>query len=295
VSGQRARGAFAGWLASALLAMALLAPRPAAAADGDDACTYAITVLEVGLTQPGTYCMASDLATANPASSALYVQADNVTIDCNGHAIDGRGAGASTKSSGIYANAQRNLVVRHCRILGFYWGINVLGSAGGGHLVEDNRIEGTLYEGIRVVGDGSVVRRNRVYATGATTGNNTPYAITVQDSSDVIDNWIVGVSAPPGSGAGASGIYAYYGNTGSGVIAGNHIRGVVADGASTPNGIFVEGYASLAMRDNDIVGAGTGTGIVCQGGGARIRDNVLSGWATATQNCPSGGGNVVRP
>jgi hypothetical protein len=281
----------------ALGLLAVLAPRTAAAAKGVDACTSFIPSISQAIVSPGTYCLQLDLSTSNPSAVGILVNSDDVVIDCNGHSIDGRGAGADTQATGITATGRNNVVVRNCVLRGFFVGIDILdfSLATGGHLIEDNLVEDSTYVGIRVMGDQSLVRRNRVFDTGGSQSSGGAFGIETRLSTDLVDNTIVHVFSYPGSGSGSSGVYAYFDLIGSGSIVGNRVRDVVSDGAGESRGIETSGYVRLILRDNDIVGSGGGYGIDCGSAAARARDNVISGFATAIRTCASGGGNVVRP
>jgi parallel beta-helix repeat protein len=279
----------------ALLAVVMLsAPRQAAAAQGDDSCGHVIAALPADVFAAGTWCLDHDLS-SGAAGTLVNIIADNVVLDCNGHAITGT-AGAGGTTFGLAGSDRRNIVVRNCRISGFMYGIYLVGHAGGGHLVEDNLLSGNYYAGMYVVGDGSTVRRNRVFDSGGSTVSVSAFGIEVGDSVEVLDNTVVNVAASPGGGT-----YGINGSCGggSGNVSGNRVRGVDRDGANSGYGINVDSYASLVLRDNDlVVGANGGTGMACSsnaGNRARARDNVFSGWPTAMQSCANGNGNVVRP
>src|SRR5207342_2989370 len=130
-----------------------------------------------------------DLSTSISVGQAIQIQANNVTIDCNGYKIGGLAAGTSSLAEGIYADPSRlNITVRNCGIRGYQFGIDLQGS---GSLVEDNRLDGNLYVGIQVLGDNNRVQRNRVYDTGGVPGVNISKGISA--FGDVIDNTLVGV------------------------------------------------------------------------------------------------------
>src|SRR5207344_356177 len=121
--------------------------------------------------------------------------------------VDGSSAGLGTQTVGVYATGRSNLVVRHCRVRGFYRGLYFTGSAGGGHLIEDNSFEGSTLNGLTVQ-SGSVVRRNRVLDTGKSTISTLPVAIYASQSTDVLDNTVSGVTATAASNSDAIGIFA---------------------------------------------------------------------------------------
>src|SRR5207344_3123760 len=134
-----------------------------------------ITSVPAQISTPGTWCLKKDIATAMTSGSAILIMTNNVTIDCNDFKLGGLAAGPGTLALGISARNQHNIAVRHCNIRGFYVGLELdyiveLGATGGGgHIVEDNRFDYNTSTGLWVEGDGSVVRRNRVFETGGAT------------------------------------------------------------------------------------------------------------------------------
>jgi hypothetical protein len=72
------------------------------------------------ITRPGTYVLTSDLHAA-PAADCIRVLAPDVSIDLNGHDIEGAG---TPKGAGINANAVAadDVAIRNGRITGFWIG-----------------------------------------------------------------------------------------------------------------------------------------------------------------------------
>lgn len=273
------------------LALLALAFAPAARAGQDyDNCDNVVASLPATLNAPGTWCIQANLATAQASGNSIAVQVDNVTLDCNDFLLDGSGAGDASTNVAIYAQDRRNVTVRNCRFKGFYRGVLIQGAIGGGHLVENNRFDGSLYRGIDLEGDASIIRRNRVYNTG---GAVDPSGIAFASAVDVRDNVVDGVSAKTGGGGNAFGISGL--STASGSVSGNRIRGLDADGSGLPLGITNLGTTRMVMRRNDLVGDGTGVGLLCTSATTRVRDNTISAFATGIDTCASGAGNVVKP
>jgi len=274
-----------------LVALAFLGtvPAPARAAESYDSCTGFITSLPKTISQAGVWCMNADLATADPNARAITVTANNVVIDCNDHKLDGMGAGAATAALGINATNRANVTVRHCNVLGFQQGIRLAG-IGGGHVVENNRVDSSTYAGIVVHGDGSVARRNQVINIGGSTGMPTPFGVVAQGVVDLIDNSVTGVTAT-GASTSAYGIYATGGNGAS--ITGNRVRDVLPTGTKAAYGIFIDGAPRMVLRGNEVLGdQGAGSiGLRCGAIGDRARNNTVTGFATALQGCGDGGGN----
>jgi hypothetical protein len=277
------------WLLAALFALPLLLPTPARAAESYDACTGFITVLPATIASAGTWCFNAHLTTSAASGTAIKVNVDNVTIDCNGWRLDGIGAGAGTLSTGIGATSRLNVTVRNCDVRGFFYGLNF---TGGGHLVEDNLFVGNTYQGIHIRGDGSTVRRNRVLDTGGSSAITAAFGIATYYSVDIVDNTVSGVLASTGS---AGGIQTTSNLDAS--ITGNRIRGVVPGAGAASYGVNNSTSDRLLMRGNELSGTGLAGsfGLKCANGHGRARDNVINGFVTALSACTNDGNNVIVP
>jgi hypothetical protein len=271
----------------ALLALLSLAGAGVARAAGSEVTfTGFITTLPAVINSQGTWCMTQDLSTSISSGFAITINTNNVTIDCNGFKLGGLAAGIGTAAYGIYAQDRLNATVRNCTIRGFQFGLRFYGGNGGGHLVEDNRFDGNTYCGMQVVGDGSLIQRNLVFATGGSTAISAeaPLGIVADGSSDVLDNTVSGVTALVGGNGGATGIYAS-GDL-DGLVEGNRVHGLVADGGGLATGIYATS-GHLSVRRNDLVSTNSGGGTVGMQCGAAVlaRDNTALGFATGFSNC----------
>jgi hypothetical protein len=279
-----------------LLLLLLPLARPAAAAESYDNCTGFITSLPTTITTQGTWCFKQDLSTAMTSGTAVTINTSNVTIDCNGYKLGGLAAGAGTTAYGIYASDRQNLTVRHCNVRGFYVGVDLIGSAGSGHVVEDNQFDGNAYVGVLVQGTGSVVRRNRVFDTGGSTaGVVDAIGVYAKTSVDVIDNLISGVTAPAGLAGNAFGIYSA--DLAGGTIRGNGLRGLLGDGAGHGYGIYNAASGHLSISENDVVGSGDpgSIGVYCNSNAGRAVGNNVGNFATGISICADVSGNNVTP
>jgi len=284
-----------------LLLLSMLAwAKPAHAARSYDNCTGFITSVPTVISTPGTWCLKQDVTTAITSGDAITIAADNVVLDCNDFRLDGLAGGLATTAYGVHALNQNNLKTRHCNIRGFYRGLFFEGT-GGRHLVEDNHFSQNVFQGMRVNGDGSVVRHNLVTDTG---GGPTGYAygISATGTVDVIDNTIVGLAAATGTATPVYGISLDLNVGGS--IVGNRIEGLLPDGGAPSRGIIVfdADTARVDVQRNQIIGAtGNGYGVFCTASSgtppfqARVRDNVISGFATANLLCADAGENDLTP
>ena len=272
----------------------LTAARSAHAAESYDNCTGFITSVPATIGTQGTWCLKQDLATTITSGNAITVTTNNVTIDCNDFKLGGLAAGAGTLTNGIVAAASFNTIVRHCNIRGFYIGIYFYGG-GGGHFVEDNRFDGNTAYGLSVAGDGSVVRRNRIFDTGDSTATSNAFGIDVTGSVDVVDNTITSVVARSGGNGSATGIHTDQ-NPG-GRIVGNGVNGLIKDGTGVIKAINNSNSGRIALHHNDVVGDGStgGVGLACTGANGSAHDNSISGFATAISVCSDDGHNTIIP
>jgi len=279
------------FLASALLA----SPRVADAAESYDNCSAFITSLPAVIATQGTWCFNKDLNTAITSGTAITINTNNVTIDCNNFKLGGLAAGIGTSTFGIAANDRANITVRHCNIRGFIEGIDLLGSSSSGHIVESNRLDGNTFTGIEVHGDGSVVRHNLVFDTGGNAPGASAYGISTGDSVDVLDNTVSGVAAASSSNGNAFGIFTFANASGS--ISANRVRDLAKDGSGVVHGIFNQGSSRIALTDNHVVGDGSAgsDGLECVNNKGRAKDNLLNGFATGITGCNDDGGNVIVP
>src|SRR5215813_5040905 len=109
-------------LATIVVFAALAGAVPSASAA--DNCTGFVTSVPTVITKQGVWCLRGDLTTAANGITAIDIQTNNVTIDCNGFKLNGLPAGPATLSNAIAAYEQRsNITVRNCTIRGFRFGI----------------------------------------------------------------------------------------------------------------------------------------------------------------------------
>ena len=283
-----------------LSALLLAHSQPAGAAQSYDNCTGFITSIPAVISTQGTWCMKQDLATAMTSGNAITIAANNVTIDCNDYKLGGLAAGPSSLAIGIAAIDRLNGTVRHCNVRGFYVGLYLIQSApassSGGYLIEDNRFDGNLSIAALVEGDGSVIRRNRIFDTGNSSGGGVVFALATSYSTDVSDNIVSGVIVKTGSNGSAIGIAiqsAPYGR-----VVGNGVYGLQPDGSGGGYGIYAVylAPARLAIHDNDLVGdGGSGIGLDCVSATNRARNNTISAFGTGISTCSDDGGNIIAP
>jgi hypothetical protein len=277
-------------LAGLALGFVVLTPGPARAAESYDSCTGFVTALPFTIKTPGTWCL-----TQNLANGGIYIESDNVTLDCDGFRIDAP-ANADIFTTGVASAQRANITVRNCHIRGSGRGIDLndfSGAPSQRHVVEDNRIEGSLFIGIFVHGQGSVVRRNQVLDTVSPPLEREAVGIWTVGDVDVIDNLVSGVRAGDND---VFGIQTQHNKGGS--LRGNRIRGVRrTSGAGAIRGIFNgTGTTRVILRGNTITGEGQAgsVGVYCESALGRARGNAIKGFPTGIVTCINDG-NVIKP
>lgn len=271
--------------ALAALSAGLLLPSTARAAESYDNCSGTIASVPTVIAAQGVWCMKANMASSVTSGDLILVVTNNVTIDCNGFKLGGLAAGPSSLTNGIAAPNRNNVTVRNCDIRGFHRGIIMAGEFGG-HLVEDNRLEGNLAAGIVLSGSRNVARRNRVYDTGGST--ESPSVTAIDISGDAIDNIIDGVVAADieyyATGIGLA-------NSGS-VARGNQIRNL-SGGFQVGINVF---DANSAVNDNVVVNEAPQPGRGIWGtSGTFCSANMVAGFTTeGITGCDLVAGNSVH-
>jgi hypothetical protein len=290
----------AGALSIACLALAAVvfgtAPRPARAAESTDACTTTINTTPYGIDAPGTYCLSQNLIASSNSFNAISIDANDVTLDCNGFRIDGTAIGNAVSVSGIMGTNVANVTIRHCHVRGFWVGIDLNEASATPslrHVVEDNRVDLSRSMGIFVKGDGSVVRRNLVLNTVSPVVGHDARGIATDGDIDIVGNTVFSVRT---SSAAAYGIHTQRNEGGS--VRGNRVSEVHKNGgAGAVEAIHNEAAsARMAIRGNSLTGAAEAgsVGVSCDVATDRAKGNSIKGFATAVVGC-SNDGNVVKP
>src|SRR5207248_8127727 len=111
---------------------------PAPAAGSYDNCVGYIVAPNF-IPKPGTWCLRQNLVPSITSGAAIEINADHVTIDCNGFVLDNSPGGPRTGATGVASYGYSGITVRNCAIQGFANGISVIGgtSANGGHVIEN--------------------------------------------------------------------------------------------------------------------------------------------------------------
>jgi hypothetical protein len=269
-------------------------------AESTDGCTAYIDSLPAALGSPGTYCLRADEAFTPTSGTAIVINSDDVTIDCNDFKINGLAGGDATDARAIGANGFfNNPVIRRCVVRGFRYGTYLFTSD---TVVEDSRFDENTEVGIFLQGRRSRVRRNHVTNTGGSTftADPSPIAIWVGSDSEVTDNTISVVYTTGGTSA-PTAIRGWdsFQPTGSiGSISGNRISGIERAGGDHFFMITLTGGAVVSGNRFVAATAPTAAGAVyCSTnaflGNGLVTDNTLSGFTGELIGvCIDGGGNV---
>jgi hypothetical protein len=243
-------------LASLSLAV-LIGAAGTAAADETTFCNFFITSLPYTISAQGHYCFTQNLSTAITNGNAITINSDFVVLDLNNFKLGGGSAGLSTQTVGIRSTGHRNITVRNGNIRGFKFGIFIAGTSttSGGHLIENNLLDGNTLMGSGTSGDTVVVRNNTVTNTGgSTTSPSNPtgiYAYGYQLSS-VRDNVVANTfSVAPGFGATGIGS-GYY------LVADHNLVRMGNVAAGNKNGIDAG-----VCRANTVLNATAGRALLC--------------------------------
>ena len=271
-----------------ILLLVLLAAAAPGRAETVATCAGYIDTLPATISTGGTWCLDHDLATSMTSGNAITIAANNVTIDCNGFKIGGLGAGPATTTVGIAADTRLNATIRGCTLRGFRAG--VLLAAGGGHLVENNRVESSTLAGLFLTGPG-VIRGNQVFGTA---GTGLAVGIAAYGVIDIIGNTVSGVRNPVSGGT----VYGILISTNTGSLAErNLIRGLDTVDGFPYAFYFASNSDRVLFRDNDILGRTEeleGRGVFCQAGesNALMQGNSFLDVAYPSSGCVDAGRNV---
>jgi len=237
-----------------------------------------ITSLPAVIKYQGIYCFTGNLTTSMTSGNAIEIQTNNVTIDMNGWKLGGLAAGLGTETNGIYAYQRKNITIRNGTIRGFKLGIwlseSTLGATSQGHLIEDIRADKNTFQGIRVQGRGSTMRRNQVIDTGGSTSTSSAYGmVLIGPGGRVLNNDISGTAATAIS----------YGLVLSGadgaVVENNRIDDVSADVPNKGFGLYFSGSNDVLVAGNRITRADFGIYYI-GGSTGKYMDNLTSSVAT---------------
>ncbi|MFH1212434.1 MAG: LamG-like jellyroll fold domain-containing protein, partial [Candidatus Woesearchaeota archaeon] len=195
------------------------------------------------ISSPGKRVLPHDIYSLQ---TCLFVQSDDVEIDCDGHTITYDTSGTTTRM-GIDAidgaNPRENLTVRNCVI------------------VKPTNLQTAGY-GIRLTRFSNSFLINNTIRTNGTTNNHGIF-LTTDSANNVIENNTIYAS---GTGAGSIGIYAYSGSSDI-VIKNNRIN---TSGTTTDYGILISTNSHRAIIEDNTISTRATTGTTTSGYGVYI-------------------------
>ncbi len=248
-----------------ILGLCLLLGAAAWAGDGQ------IDIAEIPYTisSSGSYIVVDDLSTTQTNTHGITIDADNVTLDLNGHAIIGPGKAAGGYGTGIVVSgAQYNIAVRNGTVRDWQWnGVNAI-------LSENCQFEalrcynngiGGIITGACSIVSGNICRANEDYGINVRHGSIASGNTCRENGGNGIFAWngstVTGNSSSSNTG---DGIHTYEGCT----VSGNTCQ------SNTGDGIQVSSDCRVVDNTCDSNGSGgDGAGILATGSDNRISDN----------------------
>lgn len=257
----------------------------------------ALTSFPATISTAGKYCLAEDVTVDSPSAKAIHIDANDVTLDCEGHTLKNLATANNGTSVGVYLYAQNNVVIRNCRIIGgFTHGIQASqdnSTYNQNYYIEikDNYVAGPYHHGIWAYGSAVEVTGNRVYDIGGQL-NRDGIGIRVGASSvgfrlhTVVDNFVAGTNSPYRH---AFGIYSD--NSQGGIFIRNGVVGSSGNDNFGSYGFRIGGSYNR-VTDNHVTGTGKANdrGILSTDGTTSCYDNYIRS-TVATQNCDASLGN----
>jgi parallel beta-helix repeat protein len=212
--------------------------------------------------QPGSYILTANITVAAIDSNAIEIEADNISLDLNGHFLRGPGKQSGSSGSGIYASYRNSISIKNGTIRDFGGSGIVL--AGTNHQLENIRVYNNGDYGIST---GFSTITNCVASYNATRGiyaSNSTITGCATDSNE--SHGISAISSTvtncTSSYNGSHGIYASNSTVVNCTSFGNKDRGMYATRSTIVN---------CTANDNDSHGIYISTG--CRIEGNNVRNN----------------------
>ena len=130
------------------------------------------TTFPITINESGSYVLTSNLTVTTANVKAININADNVTLDLNGHTIHGFYGGAT--ETGIYAYNRYNIAIKNGIVRGFCYGIYLFND-------DDHQGAGHRIEGIQASNNGGY----GIYAPRSTVTNCTAAFAEVIDFESI--------------------------------------------------------------------------------------------------------------
>jgi hypothetical protein len=248
-----------------------------------------LTRLPETISRAGVYCLARTLSTTAATGAAITIDADDVVLDLNAHALDGSAAGAGTEAIGIRSIGHSNLTIKNGTVRGFLTAIQLVDiGTSRGHVVEGIRADRNTGTGIVAAGRGLRIQGNQVLQTGGSTSPlaTRAFGIVVEAPGSVVaDNEVSGTTAAAGSYA-----YGIHATRSDGlVIEGNQVANETAPPAYS-FGIIVPFSQNVAVSNNRLTHLSEGV-TYSSGGTGKYRDNLTVGVALPFDGTGTDAGN----
>jgi hypothetical protein len=194
-------------------------------------------VFPISITQPGSYVLTTDLYVSKPKRSAIIIRTNDVTLDLNGHTVQGPQSGTGY---GIKATNRYSIKIKNGRVWGFGWGGIFLENYGSepssGHIVEGVQCPNNGSTGITITG-GLVL--------DSTANNNGNVGITASDSTVVNCTTI---------NNGSSGIFAVRSTIANCTVHDNATDGISAfESTISDCSLFGNGGEGIAVSTNNVI------------------------------------------
>jgi hypothetical protein len=278
----------------AILAFALFAHATPALAQS---CT-AVTAVPATISASGKYCLARDFTINSTSAKAITINANDVTLDCDGHTLKNLATADNGSSAGIYFSSRNGIVIRNCRILGGFTSGIIANQANTQPNrtyyvnIEHNYIAGPFFYGILAYGSALEISGNRIYDIGGQ-ANSDAFGIRVGGTTAggprfhlVQDNLVAGTTSPTRS---AYGIYSD--NSLASIFIKNGVTASAGNASFGGFGLRIGGFYNR-ISDNHVVGAGNANdvGIYSDDGTTSCYDNYIRA-QLGTTNCDATLGN----
>lgn len=288
---------------SRLLVLCALAGLAAPRAGAETVACKEIASLPYVIGSPGAYCLQKSLVTAltSGGDTAIRIEASDVVLDLNGHAVANDPAIEVSLATGILAaSGTSNVTIRNGVVRGFFYGVLLQhfldAPVSIGRLVERMTIDGADGAGISSLGDrGVLIRDNTIVEVGGSrSGSATAfYGIRVESSGgSVAGNRIAGVLPNPKLASLVFGIWATSTAERALTVAGNFVD----IGISRQDGSVLDVQAIhvhdgvYVLRNNELANSPKGI-LVMPGAKAKLGGNLTSNVAIPFIGGNDAGGN----
>lgn len=259
-----------------------------------------ITSLPYTVSKGGAYCLSNHLTQSLTVGAAITINASDVRLDCNDHALINTATGGT--AAGVYAAARSNVVVENCRIKGFHEGIR-FDAKSSDIVIRNNIIQKPRYLGIIVWASRAQVLNNRIldqhYSSASQDYNQAiyigPYTATSGSTSRnvvVQGNSVLGMSGTLNMQA------IRIDNADSPLVSGNHVGSLAPRSGGKAYGILINNSRKAVIKGNVItstpsvnlvgMGFGTDTDSMC------VNNTVSGAKYVGVAACSFSQGNVYK-